>query len=89
MPDLNAPESSSNSRAVERALDESKQVKKTVEEAADELASGDVMEAETGFREALEKEPDNREAALGLAGILVGRGAFPSGAVEMVRFVNH
>jgi len=45
-------------------------------EAADELASGDVMEAETGFREALEKEPDNREAALGLAGILVGRGAF-------------
>jgi flagellar biosynthesis/type III secretory pathway ATPase len=37
MPALNAPESSST-RAVERALDESRQVKKTVEEAADELA---------------------------------------------------
>jgi putative thioredoxin len=44
-------------------------------EAIDELASGDVAEAETGFREALDKEPDNRDAALGLATILVGRGA--------------
>jgi hypothetical protein len=33
-----APESSSGCGAVERALDESKQVKKAVEEAADELA---------------------------------------------------
>jgi putative thioredoxin len=37
--------------------------------------SGDLLAAETGFREALEKEPDNREAALGLARILVERGA--------------
>ena len=44
-------------------------------EAAEELASGDVAEAEAGFRDALEKEPDSREAALGLATILVGRGA--------------
>jgi putative thioredoxin len=44
-------------------------------EAADDLASGDVGEAEAGFREALEKEPDNRDAALGLATILVDRGA--------------
>jgi putative thioredoxin len=44
-------------------------------EAMDELASGEVAEAEAGFRDALEKDPDNREAALGLAGILVRRGA--------------
>jgi putative thioredoxin len=37
--------------------------------------SGDLLAAETGFREALEKEPDNRDAALGLARILVERGA--------------
>jgi putative thioredoxin len=37
--------------------------------------AGDLLAAETGFREALEKEPDNREAALGLARILVARGA--------------
>ncbi len=44
-------------------------------EAADELATGDVAEAEQGFRDALAKEPDNREAALGLAKILLERGA--------------
>ena len=44
-------------------------------EATEELASGDLDEAETGFREALEKEPDNRDAALGLATILLHRGA--------------
>lgn len=43
-------------------------------EAAEELAAGDVGEAEQWFREALEKEPDNREAALGLARILIQRG---------------
>ena len=43
-------------------------------EAAEELESGDVAEAEQGFREALAKEPDNRDAALGLARILIGRG---------------
>jgi putative thioredoxin len=43
-------------------------------EAAEELAAGDVGEAEQRFREALEKEPDNRDAALGLARILIDRG---------------
>ena len=43
-------------------------------EAAEELESGDVAEAEQGFREALAKEPDNRDAALGLARILIARG---------------
>jgi putative thioredoxin len=37
--------------------------------------SGDLLTAENGFREALEKEPGNREAGLGLARILVARGA--------------
>ena len=36
-------------------------------EAAEELAAGDVGDAEEGFRESLEKEPDNKDAALGLA----------------------
>jgi putative thioredoxin len=44
-------------------------------EATEELEAGDVAEAEPGFRTALEKEPDNRDAALGLARILIGRGA--------------
>jgi putative thioredoxin len=42
-------------------------------EAADELAAGDLDEAERGFREALEKEPGNRDAAIGLARILIAR----------------
>jgi putative thioredoxin len=44
-------------------------------EAAEELAAGDLGEAEQGFREALEKEPNNKDAALGLAKILLERGA--------------
>jgi putative thioredoxin len=44
-------------------------------EAADELAAGDVGEAEQGFRDALEKDPSNRDAGLGLAKILLDRGA--------------
>lgn len=44
-------------------------------EAAEELEAGDVGEAEQGFREALEKEPNNKDAALGLAKILLERGA--------------
>lgn len=44
-------------------------------EAAEELAAGEVGEAEQGFREALDKEPDNKDAALGLAKILLERGA--------------
>jgi putative thioredoxin len=47
----------------------------SAKEAADDLAAGDVSEAEGGFREALEKEPDNRDAAIGLARILIDRGA--------------
>jgi putative thioredoxin len=44
-------------------------------DATEELEAGDVAEAEQGFGTALEKEPDNRDAALGLARILIGRGA--------------
>jgi len=44
-------------------------------EAAEELAAGDIGEAEQGFRDALDKEPDNKDAALGLAAILLERGA--------------
>ena len=44
-------------------------------EAAEDLAAGAVDEAEERFREALEKEPDNRDAALGLARVLIARGA--------------
>jgi putative thioredoxin len=42
-------------------------------EATEELEAGDVAEAERGFRESLEKEPGNRDAAVGLARILVDR----------------
>ncbi len=45
------------------------------EEAEAVLEAGDLDGAEAGFREALEKEPDNREAALGLARVLLERGA--------------
>jgi putative thioredoxin len=44
------------------------------EQAEAVLEAGDLDGAEAGFREALAKEPDNREAALGLAQILVERG---------------
>jgi putative thioredoxin len=43
-------------------------------EATEDLEAGDVAEAERGFREVLEKEPGNRDAAVGLARILVERG---------------
>jgi putative thioredoxin len=45
------------------------------DEAEAVLEAGDLDGAESGFREALEKEPDNREAALGLARVLLERGA--------------
>jgi putative thioredoxin len=38
--------------------------------------SGDVDSAERGFREALAEDPDNPDAGLGLAGLLIERGAF-------------
>ncbi len=44
------------------------------EEAQAEEASGDLEGAEQRYREALEKEPENREAAVGLARILAERG---------------
>jgi putative thioredoxin len=43
-------------------------------EAAEELEAGDVEDAEQGFREALDKEPNNKDAALGLAKILLEHG---------------
>jgi putative thioredoxin len=45
------------------------------ERAATVEASGDVDAAEVGYREALERDGDNRAARLGLAGILVERGS--------------
>ncbi len=43
------------------------------EEAVAEEASGDLEGAEQGYREALEKDPANREAGVGLGRILVER----------------
>ena len=45
-----------------------------VEEAEAEKGGGDVVASEADYREALGKDAANREAALGLAGILVDRG---------------
>ena len=44
------------------------------EEAEAVLESGDAETAERGFREALAKDPWNRDAAIGLAGLLIARG---------------
>jgi putative thioredoxin len=44
------------------------------DEALAEEAAGDLESAEAGYRDALEKDPENGEAAVGLARILVGRG---------------
>ena len=44
------------------------------DEALAEEVAGDLASAEAGYRDALAKDPDNREAAVGLARILVGRG---------------
>jgi putative thioredoxin len=43
-------------------------------EAKEEAATGDVESAEQGFREALEADPANRDAAIGLARLLLDRG---------------
>ena len=45
------------------------------EEAEAVLEAGDPETAEQGFRDALAKEPENRDAAIGLAGLLIARGA--------------
>lgn len=44
-----------------------------VEEALAVEATGDVASAEAGFREVLDKDPENKEAVIGLARILVAR----------------
>lgn len=44
------------------------------EEAEEEVVNGDVQEAEEKFRDAIEADPANRTARLGLARILVDRG---------------
>jgi putative thioredoxin len=44
------------------------------EQAESEVEAGDLEGAEQGFRDALEKDPQNRDAAVGLARILVDRG---------------
>jgi thioredoxin-like negative regulator of GroEL len=43
-------------------------------EALAEEAAGDLESAEEGYREVLERDPQNAEASIGLARILVGRG---------------
>jgi putative thioredoxin len=45
-----------------------------VDEAQDQEEVGDLEGAEDGYREALEKDPGNREASLGLARLLVAGG---------------
>jgi putative thioredoxin len=55
-------------RILPTAADEAAEV------ATEVAAGGDVEEAERGFREALEQDPKNRSARLGLARILVDRG---------------
>ena len=52
------------------------EAEREAEAAAEVLEAGETAEAEAGFRDALAKEPGNREAGLGLARILLSRGAF-------------
>jgi putative thioredoxin len=53
------------------------------EDARSVEASGDLQGAEEGYRQALAEDPDNREAAIGLARILLDRDD-PEGAEELV-----
>jgi putative thioredoxin len=52
------------------------EAEREAEAAAEVLEAGETAEAEAGFRDALAKEPGHREAGLGLARILLSRGAF-------------
>ncbi len=58
-----------------------------VEEALAVEASGDLASAEAGFREALEKDPENKDAAIGLARILVNREEAVDAAALVERFL--
>jgi len=49
------------------------EAERATEEALAEEASGDLRSAEEGYREALEKDPANRDAAVGLARVLAER----------------
>lgn len=60
------------------------EAEKEADIALDQETAGDLAAAETGYRDALEKEPGNRDASIGLARILVGRSEFETarGLVE-------
>lgn len=57
------------------------------EEAVVEEASGDLDAAEHGYREALEKDPANREAGIGLGRILAERGDLEEAEVTVTPFL--
>lgn len=56
------------------------------EDAQAEAESGDLEAAERDFRQAVDKDPDNREARVGLADLLARRGDYQE-AEELVRSV--
>src|SRR5262245_46807556 len=51
------------------------------------LESGDLEGAEAGFRDALAKDPENRDAALGLARVLIERGDDDDASPLVARFL--
>jgi putative thioredoxin len=57
------------------------------EEAVAEEASGDLDAAEHGYREALEKDPSNREAGIGLGRILADRGDLEEARATVTPFL--
>ena len=59
------------------------------EEAEAVLEAGDLEAAEAGFREALGTDPDNREAAIGLAGLLIARGEMDEARPLVVKHLPH
>jgi putative thioredoxin len=58
-----------------------------VEEAVVEEESGDLEAAEHGYREALEKDPSNREAGVGLGRILADRGDVEEAGATVTPFL--
>lgn len=57
------------------------------EDAVAEEASGDLEAAELGYREALEKDPTNREAGIGLGRILAERGDLEEARATITPFL--